>query len=100
MNMRSHLSTFFNFSGATGLFMTQGSMMISFHLALRTFQVPWPTHVKLTSAFSGIRFLPHSEREVDETSKRKRRFSHSANTKTPIAATVHRFGKIRSQGWR
>src|SRR5450759_4651504 len=55
MSIKSHLSTFFSFSGVTGLFMTQGSMMISFHFALRTLQVPCPSHVKLTSAFSAIR---------------------------------------------
>src|SRR5450756_1503314 len=29
-----------------------------FPLALRAFQVPWPTHVKLTSAFSAMPYLP------------------------------------------
>jgi len=54
MSIRSHLSTVFNVSGAAGLFMTHGSMRISFPFALRTFQVPWPTHVKLTALFSAI----------------------------------------------
>ena len=40
MSIRSHLSTVFNISGAAGLFMTHGSMRISFPLALLTFQVP------------------------------------------------------------
>src|SRR2546422_8328844 len=40
MSMRSHRSTFFSCSGATGLFMTQGSMRTSLPLALRAFQVP------------------------------------------------------------
>src|SRR3989442_14744051 len=54
MSITSHLSIFFSFSGVTGLFMTQGSMRISFRVALWTFEVPWPSHVKLTSAFSAI----------------------------------------------
>src|ERR1700694_1161741 len=55
MSIRSHFSIFFSFSGATGLFMTHGSMRISFPLALWTFQVPWPSHVKLTSASNAMR---------------------------------------------
>src|SRR3989442_2445815 len=31
---------------------------------------------------------------------RKSRFSHTAKTKIPTPATVHRFGKNSSQGWR
>src|SRR5437588_13065038 len=54
ISIRSQRSTFFSCSGATGLFMTQGSMRISLPLALRAFQVPCPTQVKLTSAFSAI----------------------------------------------
>src|SRR5712692_2641494 len=57
ISIRSHLSTFFNASGATGLFITHGSIRTSFHFALRTFHVPCPTQVKLTSALSG---MPHS----------------------------------------
>src|SRR5439155_8654639 len=33
-------------------------------------------------------------------SARKSRFSHTASAKIPIAATVQRIGKKRSQGWR
>src|ERR1700694_3790529 len=44
-----------SFSGATGLFMTHESMRISLPLALWTSQAPWPSHVKLTSAFSAMR---------------------------------------------
>ena len=68
MSITSHFSTFFKFSGVTGLFMTQGSTRISLDLALRTFQVPWPSQVKLTSAFSAMREPPRQEREVDATS--------------------------------
>src|ERR1700737_756753 len=66
MSIRSHRSTVFSLSGATGLFMTHGSMRMSLRLALRTFQVPCPTHVKLTSAFSGIRDPPQNESRSPE----------------------------------
>src|SRR5205807_9543084 len=66
MSIRSHRSTVFSLSGATGLFMTHGSMRMSLRLALRTFQVPCPTHVKLTSAFNGIRDPPQSESRSPE----------------------------------
>src|SRR6267378_1026613 len=66
MSIRSHRSTVFSFSGATGLFITQGSMRTSLRLALRTFQVPCPIHVKLTSAFSGIRDPPQNESRSPE----------------------------------
>src|SRR5713226_2352290 len=63
MSITSRLSIVFSFSGAAGLFMTQGSIRISFCLALRTFHVPWPIQVKLTSALSGIFSLPSLDSE-------------------------------------
>src|SRR5690349_21718061 len=54
MSIRSHRSTFFRLSGAAGFPLIQGSMRISFHLAERTFHVPCPTQVKLTSELSAI----------------------------------------------
>src|SRR3977135_3678706 len=54
MSITSHFSTFLSLSGVTGLFITHGSMRISFHLALCTFHDPWPSQVKLTSALSAI----------------------------------------------
>src|SRR5919204_2458866 len=56
--MRSQRSTFLRCSGATGLFITQGSIRISLPFALRTFHVPWPTQVKLTSALSAMLASP------------------------------------------
>src|SRR6266480_4612793 len=79
MSIRSHLSTFLSCSGATGLFMTHGSMRISLPLALRTFQVPCPTHVKMTSAFSAIpaplclpekTIFPHGQNENPDAADR------------------------------
>ena len=93
MSIRSQLSTFFRASGAAGLFMTQGSMMICLPLALRAIHVPCPTQVKLTCEFSAIpRLLPYVVR--------KRRFSHTPKTKTAMPATVQRSGKGRSHGAR
>src|SRR6266851_4549291 len=97
MSIRSHRSTAFSFSGATGLFMTHGSIRMSLRLALRTFHVPCPIQVKLTSALSGIRDPPGHQEEEDSPG-RKSRFCHSPKTKTAIAATVQRLGKKRSQG--
>src|SRR5256886_8013405 len=82
ISIRSHRSTVLRFSGATGLFMTQGSMRISLPLALRAFQVPWPTQVKLTSALSAMLafplscvraekpILPHGQREDSDRGDR------------------------------
>src|SRR5437588_734698 len=46
-SMRSQRSIFFRWSGATGLFMTQGSSRISLPRALRACQLPWPAEQKL-----------------------------------------------------
>src|SRR5256885_1820768 len=106
--MMSQRSTFLRASGATGFPITQGSMMISFHLAERTFHVPWPTHVKLTSELIAIagplqkRKIdhPHPTLSLEGEGGWKSRFSHTPKTNSPIAAMVHRFGKMRSHGAR
>src|ERR1700730_8335809 len=57
--MMSRCSGFFRCSGATGLFMTQGSSTSFLPDALVASQVPWPTQVKETLSFSAISTTPH-----------------------------------------
>src|SRR5690348_11792545 len=85
--------------------MTQGSMRTSLPPALRTFQVPWPTQVKLTSSFSAMRRNYHAEMAEQEKGSRlssvRRRAPEVGETaapdRTPPSAAEHKINQYRKR---
>src|SRR5579859_7871575 len=75
MSIRSQLSTFFRWSGATGLFITQGSIRISLPRALRARHVPCPIQVNLTWSLSAMHFT--SNRFVARAQKTMVPYAHA-----------------------